>query len=40
MSSTYAENLEPKVEGRRRRFTPDQKRTLLDEAVRPGQLCR
>jgi transposase len=37
MSSTPAESLEPKVEGRRRRFTPDQKRALLDEAVRPGE---
>ena len=37
MSNTHAENFEPRVEGRRRRFTPDQKRALLDEAARPGE---
>lgn len=29
-------NLEPATPGRRRRFTPEQKRALLDEAARPG----
>jgi len=30
-------NLEPAVAGRRRRYTPDQKRALLDEAALPGR---
>lgn len=29
-------NLEPATPGRRRRYTPEQKRALLDEAARPG----
>lgn len=29
-------SLQPRVEGKRRRYTPQQKRALLDEAVRPG----
>lgn len=30
-------NLEPAVPGRRRRYTPEQKRALLDEAALPGR---
>ncbi|MEL6185183.1 MAG: transposase [Myxococcota bacterium] len=29
--------LEPAIAGRRRRYTPEQKRTLLEEAERPGE---
>lgn len=28
--------IEPLVPGRRRRYTPEQKRTLLEEATQPG----
>ena len=37
MSNTNTANVEPATEGRRRRFTPEQKRALLGEAARPGQ---
>lgn len=37
MSNTNTANVEPATEGRRRRFTPGQKRALLAEAGRPGQ---
>lgn len=30
-------NLEPAAPGKRRRYTPEQKRTLLEEAAKPGQ---
>ena len=30
-------NLDPVVPGRRRRYTPEQKRALLDEALLPGK---
>jgi transposase len=29
-------SIQPRVEGKRRRYTPQQKRALLDEAARPG----
>ncbi len=29
-------SIQPRVEGKRRRFTPQQKRALLDDAARPG----
>ena len=36
MSNTAIESVGKAVEGRRRRFTPEQKQTLLVEAARPG----
>ena len=36
MSNTAVSSVEAAVEGRRRRFTPEQKRSLLAEAVKPG----
>ena len=37
MSNAALKRMEPAVEGRKRRFTPEQKRALLGEASRPGQ---
>lgn len=36
MSNAGISNVSQAVEGRRRRFTPEQKRTLLAEAAKPG----
>ena len=36
MSNTASSSVGVAVEGRRRRFTPEQKRALLAEAARPG----